>query len=49
MQKADAIDRLKQNADAIKGMGATALYLFESTVRDEAVQDSRRYSLGRCD
>jgi predicted nucleotidyltransferase len=36
MNRTDAIEKLKQHADAVKGMGATALYLFGSTARDEA-------------
>ena len=35
MNKTDAISRLRQSADAVKGMGATALYLYGSTARDE--------------
>ena len=40
MNRGDAINRLRQTADAVKGMGATALYLFGSTVRDEAGKES---------
>ncbi len=40
MNRAEAIRQLQQNADAVKGMGATALYLFGSTVRDEANESS---------
>ena len=36
MNRTEAIIRLRQTADAVRGMGATALYLFGSTVRDEA-------------
>ena len=36
MDRTDAITKLKQHADAVKGMGATALYLFGSTARNEA-------------
>lgn len=36
MNRADAIERLEQQADAIRGMGATALYLFGSTARGTA-------------
>lgn len=36
MNRADAIDRLRANADAIKAMGATSLYLFGSTARNAA-------------
>ena len=40
MNRVDAINRLRQTANAVKGMGATALYLFGSTVRDEAGKES---------
>jgi predicted nucleotidyltransferase len=40
MNRLEAISRLKQHADAIKALGATSLYLFGSTVRDEAHSDS---------
>jgi predicted nucleotidyltransferase len=36
MNRTDAILSLRQTEDAVRGMGATALYLFGSTVRDEA-------------
>ena len=36
MKKAEAIRKLQAQADAIKALGATALYLFGSTGRDEA-------------
>jgi len=36
MNRNDAIARLRQTADAVRGMGATALYLFRSTARNEA-------------
>jgi uncharacterized protein len=36
MRKQDALRRLREHADAIRAMGATALYLFGSTARDEA-------------
>ncbi|NGO50289.1 nucleotidyltransferase family protein [Allomesorhizobium camelthorni] len=35
MNRTEAISKLRKSADAVKGMGATALYLFGSTVRDE--------------
>ncbi len=35
MRKNDAIITLENNAEAIKDLGATALYLFGSTARDE--------------
>ncbi|MER8367664.1 MAG: DNA polymerase III subunit beta [Mesorhizobium sp.] len=40
MNRVDAINRLQRTADAVRRMGATALYLFGSTVRDEAGQGS---------
>jgi len=36
MNRLEAISRLRGKADAVKGMGATGLYLFGSTARDEA-------------
>lgn len=36
MNRTDAVRKLQQHADAVKSMGATALYLFGSTVRNEA-------------
>ena len=36
MNRDDAIETLKQHANAIKAMGATSLYLFGSTIRNEA-------------
>ena len=36
MNRSDAISQLRRQADALKGMGATSLYLFGSTARDEA-------------
>lgn len=40
MSRTEAIRILQQNADAVRGMGATALYLFGSTVREEAHRGS---------
>jgi predicted nucleotidyltransferase len=40
MEKAVAIARLKENEEAIRALGATSLYLFGSTARDEARPDS---------
>lgn len=40
MTRTEAIARLSEHADAIKALGATSLYLFGSTVRDEAKPDS---------
>ncbi|MBV9286767.1 MAG: nucleotidyltransferase domain-containing protein [Hyphomicrobiales bacterium] len=36
MKKQEAITALRAQADAVKALGATALYLFGSTARDEA-------------
>ncbi|MGK6313824.1 nucleotidyltransferase family protein [Neorhizobium sp. DT-125] len=36
MKRNEAIEKLKQQADAIKALGATSLYLFGSVARDEA-------------
>jgi predicted nucleotidyltransferase len=40
MRKSEAIERLKSNAEAIRALGATSLYLFGSVARDEAKQAS---------
>ena len=40
MNRAEAIDRLRDHADAIKACGATSLYLFGSSIRNEARSDS---------
>ncbi len=40
MNKADAIAGLRNQAEAVKALGATALYLFGSTVRDGATPAS---------
>jgi predicted nucleotidyltransferase len=40
MTRQDAIAALKGQADEVKALGATALYLFGSTVRDEAAARS---------
>lgn len=40
MRKETAIARLKENEDAIRALGATSLYLFGSTARDEARDES---------
>jgi predicted nucleotidyltransferase len=40
MTRREAIEQLIRHADAIKAMGATSLYLFGSTARDEAKPDS---------
>ena len=52
MKKRDAIAILKEQADAVKALGATALYLFGSTVRNRATPVSDLdlfidYDLGR--
>jgi uncharacterized protein len=36
MNRAEAIDKLRNRADAIRAMGATSLFVFGSTGRDEA-------------
>ncbi|MER8466628.1 nucleotidyltransferase domain-containing protein [Mesorhizobium sp. M1396] len=40
MSRNEVIERLQRNADAIKGMGATSLYLFGSTLPGDAGADS---------
>lgn len=40
MNKDEVIEKLRRNADAVKGMGATSLYLFGSFARNEAAPDS---------
>lgn len=40
MQKDVAIAKLKEYEDLVRGLGATALYLYGSTARDEARTDS---------
>ena len=40
MIKIEAVNKLKGHADAIKARGATSLYLFGSSVRDEAGTNS---------
>ncbi len=36
MKKSEAFERLKSNAEAVRALGATSLYLFGSVARDEA-------------
>ena len=36
MTKAEALRKLRDQADAIRALGATSLYLFGSTARDKA-------------
>jgi predicted nucleotidyltransferase len=36
MNRTGALSRLRQTAQVVRGMGATALYLFGSTARNEA-------------
>jgi uncharacterized protein len=36
MRKHDAVAALREEADAVKALGATSLYLFGSTARDNA-------------
>jgi len=40
MKRAQALHKLNDRAPALKAMGATALYLFGSTARDEAADSS---------
>lgn len=40
MKKDDILHRLRQDADAIRALGATSLYLFGSVARDEAGEAS---------
>ena len=40
MNKADAVKKLERYAEAIRALGATSLYVFGSTVRNEAGKDS---------
>jgi predicted nucleotidyltransferase len=40
MRKEAAVARLKSNEDAVRALGATSLYLYGSTARDEARKDS---------
>jgi len=40
MRKSDAITALKDQTGAVRALGATALYLFGSTVRDTADRSS---------
>jgi uncharacterized protein len=40
VKRQDAIAALREQADAVKALGATALYLFGSTARDESGADS---------
>lgn len=40
MNRDTAIAKLKENAEAVRALGATALYLYGSTARDEATADS---------
>jgi len=40
MSRNEVVERLRKNADAIRGMGATSLYLFGSAARGDARSDS---------
>lgn len=40
MERTQAVAALRQNAAAVRAFGATALYLFGSTARDEAADRS---------
>ena len=40
MDRRKALESLKEHSDAVRGMGATGLYLFGSVARDEPTPDS---------
>ncbi|MGY3486037.1 putative nucleotidyltransferase [Bradyrhizobium sp. USDA 4011] len=40
MTRTEALRKLRDQADAVRALGATALYLFGSTARDEAHAES---------
>jgi len=40
MKRSDALAKLKTCSDAVRDLGATSLYLFGSTARDEAHESS---------
>lgn len=40
MKRNEAIEKLRRQADAIRALGATSLYLFGSVARDEAGPES---------
>jgi uncharacterized protein len=40
MQRSEAVRLLRAHADVIKAIGATSLYLFGSTARDDASEES---------
>lgn len=40
MDRSEIISRLRDNADAIRGLGATSLHLFGSVARGEATAES---------
>jgi predicted nucleotidyltransferase len=40
MNRSEVLQRLKDRADVIQAMGATSLYVFGSTARDEATRGS---------
>lgn len=40
MDRSKAIRKLRENVDAVRGLGATSLYLFGSTARDEVSSQS---------
>jgi len=40
MRRSEALAKLSSQAEALKSLGATSLYLFGSTARDEAGQES---------
>ncbi len=40
MNRSEVLKKLRDRAEAIRAMGATSLYVFGSTARDEAERDS---------
>jgi predicted nucleotidyltransferase len=40
MQRDEAISKMRENVDAVRALGATSLFVFGSTARDEASADS---------
>ena len=45
MNRETAIAKLRENAEALKSLGATALYLYGSTARDEATSEGTTSNL----
>jgi predicted nucleotidyltransferase len=40
MQRDEAVSKMRENVEAVKALGATALFVFGSTARDEADAES---------